>query len=1162
MLRTHKMIFRLRALILALMLVLTGVLPAGAEVAQADSYVVTTIGGVSLRQTAYSTAEVLYSLPEGTVLPVLELENGWYYVYYRADYGFVAADYVRPALESEIEKYLSQAGEEPVPFAGDDLMEEEQETAVIDEPGDGYLNAEEYLLIGDPVSEEEPVQEEAFFPEEEPVQAEAPVLPEETAQAGETVQMEETVAAGQTVLSAQDVDFEETTDPVIAFVNTPQGGTLTLRQDKSTRARAITYLNNGAQVYVLDADPTWAMVMFEDVTGYVLADYLTIGEAESEAAEIPETETEVPEAQEAQEEAQTNPEEEPVPAAQTEETAFCVTAQTGGAALELRATANAEGVTIARIPDESLLVVFGQDSYFYATIYGGMTGYISMDQVEIDSSLTAKVPYVYVLSNTVNVRREPERDADVSVRVSLGDVLEMWGSPYVNDGYTWYPVIASGQEGYLRGDTCMMLSRSQLNNYQTNGIAPNPADYEESAYLMCVSRNVNVRAAAATTARSLGKLGEGDVLQWTDRISVSGDTWYRVVYHDDGAFVMGDYVRVLTNEEYALWQSSSLLPEERQAQPTAEPSAAAQAAAELAASSGVASTLKDRVLIRKSPSVLAASVTRIEKSETVVDLLGEVQKDQDGDDVLWYLVEYGAYSGWIRGDMLYIYSEEEYSLIAGGEPQPEEITPKAPEIVVPDGDETPLIDMAFTNQERVYLRRAPNVQSPSVAIIASEHTYLTVLSDAKLDESGASYVWYEVQYNNVTGYVRGDLITLMTEGMWQATFGSEYTEQTTALAPEEEFLPYAEPEEIQPEAQSGDQQPEAAAQPVQSNSADATDTAYTLQDNVIVRKAPSMTSASVTRISQMRTFVQLMGGPFQDQDGQSYTWYEIEYAMLSGYVRSDMLHIVTNEEWEEMVSPAAEEPLPEEPVMPGEPLAPYASVEADKGDYVTYTTLRLGSVGEAVTRLQQALFEQGYLSEDDVTGEYTTATVQAVTTFQQDNKLTADGIAGQMTQSSLFGTKSYDGKLYPVEKSNWYTGSIQHVWTRGTIAVITDVYTGLAFRARRLGGGYHADVEPLTSADTAVMCRIYGVSTSEEILSNKHWQRRPLWVTVGGRTYAASMYGVPHNYPDGDSIPDNDFSGQFCVHFVNSRVHRTGEIDAYHQQAIQYAYSHAPSKKK
>ena len=77
MLRTHKNIIRLRALMLALLMALTGVIPAGAEAVQTDSYVVTTIGGVSLRDTAYSTAEVLTSLPEGTVLPVLDVENGW-----------------------------------------------------------------------------------------------------------------------------------------------------------------------------------------------------------------------------------------------------------------------------------------------------------------------------------------------------------------------------------------------------------------------------------------------------------------------------------------------------------------------------------------------------------------------------------------------------------------------------------------------------------------------------------------------------------------------------------------------------------------------------------------------------------------------------------------------------------------------------------------------------------------------------------------------------------------------------------------------------------------------------------------------------------------------------------------------------------------------------
>ena len=68
-----------------------------------------------------------------------------------------------------------------------------------------------------------------------------------------------------------------------------------------------------------------------------------------------------------------------------------------------------------------------------------------------------------------------------------------------------------------------------------------------------------------------------------------------------------------------------------------------------------------------------------------------------------------------------------------------------------------------------------------------------------------------------------------------------------------------------------------------------------------------------------------------------------------------------------------------------------------------------------------------------------------------------------------------------------------------------------------------------------------------------------VWITINGRSLAASMYGVPHN-PGGDTLPDNDYVGQFCVHFVGSKKHNTGEIDSSHQEAIQYAYDNAPSK--
>ena len=67
----------------------------------------------------------------------------------------------------------------------------------------------------------------------------------------------------------------------------------------------------------------------------------------------------------------------------------------------------------------------------------------------------------------------------------------------------------------------------------------------------------------------------------------------------------------------------------------------------------------------------------------------------------------------------------------------------------------------------------------------------------------------------------------------------------------------------------------------------------------------------------------------------------------------------------------------------------------------SYSTLKYGSKGEAVIRLQQRLKELGYLS-DEADGQFGTGTKGAVKSFQRLNGLDEDGIAGPKTLEKLY----------------------------------------------------------------------------------------------------------------------------------------------------------------
>lgn len=113
---------------------------------------------------------------------------------------------------------------------------------------------------------------------------------------------------------------------------------------------------------------------------------------------------------------------------------------------------------------------------------------------------------------------------------------------------------------------------------------------------------------------------------------------------------------------------------------------------------------------------------------------------------------------------------------------------------------------------------------------------------------------------------------------------------------------------------------------------------------------------------------------------------------------------------------------------------------------------------------------------------------------------------------------------------------------RGAVLTITDLETGLSFRGQRRAGSAHADVQPLTKEDTAIMKAIYGGKWS--------WNRRAVLVSSPEGAVGASMHGMPHG---GDGIPDNDFNGHFCIHYKGSVTHGSGHSDPAHQAMIHKA---------
>jgi uncharacterized protein YgiM (DUF1202 family) len=342
--------------------------------------------------------------------------------------------------------------------------------------------------------------------------------------------------------------------------------------------------------------------------------------------------------------------------------------------------------------------------------------------------------------------------------------------------------------------------------------------------------------------------------------------------------------------------------------------------------------------------------------------------------------------------------------------------------------------------------------------------------------------------------------------------------------------------------------------------------ATVIASDVNIRLRPTVDSPFVLKLKEGTR----IGVFCEETDG----WYRIIYGTYRGYVSSEYVFLPTSDMMVGNIL-VDECPLTRTPSY-GDPIATanagdgvtitdiqggfyYISLEDGTGGFTQQSNvkvssakqptnlLKMGMEGAAVTKMQSELRKRGFLPASS-TGFYGDITKAAVETFQDAAGLSPDGIAGAKTLEMLYSDNDIiqtaaarAGITGGVRLTPW--SDAKYIFDVGTVCTVTDARTGISWEEKRFGGWLHADSEPLTADDAAKMKKAFGGSWS--------WDRRAVWVTVGGVTMAASINGMPHM---SSTIGGNNFPGHHCIHFLNSKVHETNAECPRHQAMVQYAY--------
>ena len=733
-----------------------------------------------------------------------------------------------------------------------------------------------------------------------------------------------------------------------------------------------------------------------------------------------------------------------------------------------------------------------------------------------------------VTSSSVHVRKEASLYGEIWFDLSQNAVCTILSETDA-EGIHWYKVQTAHPEsktgggnlyiGFIHGNFFRPLtdeeaasySQSQTSSGTVTPVSTNTA-VSTSTVGVVTNGGTNFREGPSMKSRSMMKLDRGTQVEIITAPSViSSETFYEVRYAGVVGYIMSTFIRI---------DGNAVITPVPTATPTPAPGTTAAPTAVPTATSAVSTAYTHVRLIlsschlRTRPGGSYDSDSDWEGRGSTLPLAGD---PVTRGTYTWYPVWVGNTIYYVRNDCVQPFTDSGATAVPTATP-----TPSSGTVVV---TATPTPAGSSSVNVLGYVRTTKggcNLRASIAGTVIKQIKKNVVLPYLLPPVTKNGYTWYYVDADGNRGYLRSDVVKVV-----------DMATPTPAPTSTDGSIITAAPASTE------------------------TPTGYvkTNAGGVNLRKSAGYTDV----IGQVDRDVVL---PYYGSPTvlKGISWYYVNHPVYGkGYLHGSYL-VLVNADGTALPTPT---PVAINTVTSGGSSSSSSSQEA------SYTTLRLGSTGYAVRNLVQELKNQGYYN-GSVSTRYTSSVERAVEAFQRAKGLTVDGVAGSATQHALYGTvpigsadtSNLTMTIYPAEKIDWYTGGIDELWPRGSNYKVYDVKTGIVWWAHRWAGGKHVDAEPLTAADTARLCKIYGVSTADEIASRDLYQRRPMLVTIGTRTFACSLYGVPHNYPEGDTISNNDYKGQMCIHFTNSRIHNSNKVDPDHEAAIQYAWENAPNGHK